>query len=666
MESYEDFCLRNLSRLQSERSRSCCFSPRCLVAPSIICFHGRAVLSPLLDPDQHREMCVYRRRAVQREAEKEEQRRTNLLIQVQNILDEAQSRNEAPEESDPPVALVCSPPMLEQVMEVPQAPVGAGRPLKATGGRDVESDDGTVTLQSLLHRSRQYVEQQQVVWGSKVSSAAMESRRDEERQSSPVGETSATRESLSVGSCELLCHPEPTLILRPHRSRPRPVSAGNIVFPFPAHGNGRGGAERLSPDQAPDAGTSRRGSALGESPDGLDGFRRRCHTLDSQINVPGAPVDRSQERVPRFMAGVPQRPAPRRSPPTLRHLQPAPETPDPLTSPGEGRVHRSLEENSPEEAQWRVQALAELQWRLEEEHTQQLSLLLAEQEREQQRLRQELEDKDRRLREQGVCAEGGAERYPALSPAERSPAHSPYSLGFRSPLSSRVATPTATPTAYLWGSSKPRNRLSLVLTVEQQRAMCHLTAIARGFLTRRLLKTDKVKNLRQTVQDTQEFIRSFQTEVPQKRGSLSTQDLSLQERVRAQLRAALYDIHEIFFELSLEERFALLQQARDLRTERKLREMEKAKSRKERVCLSAATQKSLDRKKQRVGDSPGQTRKVQQKLKTPSSTNRILQPSQGQNAPAPGPLLRQGSWYRKTPEERAKRSENLKKQLSLG
>lgn len=40
-----------------------------------------------------------------------------------------------------------------------------------------------------------------------------------------------------------------------------------------------------------------------------------------------------------------------------------------------------------------------------------------------------------------------------------------------------------------------------------------------------------------------------------------------------QLRAALFDIHDIFFTMPLEERFYLLQQDRDLRTERKLREM---------------------------------------------------------------------------------------------
>jgi len=38
-----------------------------------------------------------------------------------------------------------------------------------------------------------------------------------------------------------------------------------------------------------------------------------------------------------------------------------------------------------------------------------------------------------------------------------------------------------------------------VITVGQQRALCRLTAIVKGFLTRRLLTTEKVKHLRQTV-----------------------------------------------------------------------------------------------------------------------------------------------------------------------
>ena len=44
-------------------------------------------------------------------------------------------------------------------------------------------------------------------------------------------------------------------------------------------------------------------------------------------------------------------------------------------------------------------------------------------------------------------------------------------------------------------------------------------------------------------------------------------------RVVLQLRAALYDLHDIFFEMPLQDRLALLQQDRELRAERKQREM---------------------------------------------------------------------------------------------
>ncbi|KAM3863895.1 centriolar coiled-coil protein of 110 kDa [Diretmus argenteus] len=556
--------------------------------------------------------------------------------------------------------------------------------------------------------------------------------------------------------------PEPRISPRAQRRKPRPFSTGNIHISFPigpadliprspgrsgegagmaAWGEALSGAMRSSDHwglvgsgdggggsgssscRSSHCGTSpvreicSPVSASGPSPMGhhdhlASGFRRRCHTLDSQLHPSHSHsgvehIDRSQERVPRFMAGV-ARLAPSRwtpaaplnqsyevenpSPSLLKpHLSPdLPQVKlDGPQGPNNGRITPTVLRNATEqqtskteETQRRVQDLEDMQRRLEEEHALQMSLLLAEQGKEQQRLRMELEDKEWRLREQGCDRPLSGDRrsvgdsYPVMSPScpGLSPAHTPserspgHSIGFPSPLSSGVSSPAVQPPVYLWGptwgTSKARARLSLVLTAEQQRGFCRLGAITRGFLTRRLLKTEKLKHLHQTVMDTQEFIRSFQTEAPQKRGGISAQDLSLQARVRAQLRAALYDVHDIFFEMPLEDRLALLQQDRELRAERKLREMEKAKSPKERVSLSAATQRSLDRKK-RVRESPAQARKMQQKPKSPT-TNRVLKPNQGQNAPVPGQLNRQGSWYRKTPEERVRRSDNLKKQHSLG
>ncbi|XP_062388349.1 centriolar coiled-coil protein of 110 kDa-like isoform X2 [Sardina pilchardus] len=830
MDNYEEFCLRSLAKLQSEGQgeRMCSNSPTPgqWLKSSAICIHGKTILSPRLTEEQRREMCVYRQRAAEKEAEREVLCRSSLLTQVQNILDNAQKRKvlqpskapNSPVNHNPQTELQlrsfpqgsdqqCLP--ISRVVVTDTAPAHQVEPF-ALRLREVEvrteeeeqeeeeEDDeeevemeedsmgGEVSLQSLLRKSREYMEREQGRGpGSKVdcnsasganatrpvAAVANESLSDKENDNgSPVAETASQRqspvssaaaataspvqrqcqdesvpavgprgpaESVPSGPWARLCQPEPSLspsptpTLRPHRGRPRPVSTGDLLFSFPAAADiaasrpkDIGIASWLAMDQrSPDhassaswvAGSRRASNTVpspvgeaegvvgGPNPPGPEGFRRRCHTLDSQFGV--APIDRSQERLPRFMAGVAQRPSARRSPPGPPYpghgqespvpalLRNHPVTPDPVTS----QVRLRLDSESDHESRRtpsllstpvedkRTDAVDAVQWRvqaLEEEHAFQLSLLLAEQEREQQRLRQELVGTERRV--SGVCPSepGGewgsvrGEHYPASSPcsslspgtAERSPPHSTYSMGFPSPLSPSVATPSTPPT-YPWGTArggnKSRSRFSQVLSVDQQRVLCRLTAVVRGFLIRRLLKTDKVKHLRQTVQDTQEFIRSFQTEAPQRRASLSPQDLSLQDRVRAQLRAALFDIHDIFFELSPEERLALLQQDRELRTERKLREMEKSKPPKERRCLSAATQKSLDRKKQRVGESPGPVRKTQQKPKSPS-TNRILLPSQGQNSPVPSQLLRQGSWYKKTPEHRVKRSDSLKKQHSLG
>uniref|UniRef100_A0AAY5KZN6 Centriolar coiled-coil protein of 110 kDa-like n=1 Tax=Esox lucius TaxID=8010 RepID=A0AAY5KZN6_ESOLU len=781
-----------------------------------------------LTVQKSREMAQYRQRAVQLEMERLTQNRSGLLARVQNILDNAQKLPEMELKMEPQTPpYCCSPPPAVSGKETVNGYtlvadshgvlsggelVGlriAGRPrtpptdppvllnghsaeeretpvekIEREKTEEEEAGKGQeVNLQTLLRRSREYVEREQAQRCSKVigrvtpSTPPAENFSDKENERRvPHTETSPdlgcrlrhnppspteplyqecdpydSRFSL-LSPCPpdtfpLIPSPEPSQSPRPHRRRPRPVSTGNISMSFPIGPSDlipRGLAGRHqeasaatatgggSPYQGPGSGSGLQEvfhdgqfsrspvrekspvSASGPAPLGhhdimATGFRRRCYTLDSQLHPSPSDsrpaVDRSRERLPRFIGGVPHLTPSRRStavqpnqpfdtnspsPAPLRtHVRPL--TPDlspchQPQGPHEGRVPvvsncLELLDSKTEEAQRRVRALEDMQRRLEEEHALQMSLLMAEQEREQQRLRQELDEKERRLRElgRGRPLSGGSGRdrsdsypscpdlSPALSPDDRSPGHSGQDMGIPTPLNSSAPYDSMQSPIYLrghtWGASKPRGRFSQVVTVEQQRALCRLGAIVHGFLTRRLLQTEKVKHLRQTVQDTQEFIRSFQRETPQKKGAISAQDLSLQERVRAQLRAARYDIHDIFFEMPLEERLALLKLDREVRTEKKLREMEKARTPKDRV-LSTATQRSLDRKK-RVGESPGQVRKSQQKPKSPP-TNRILKPNQGQNAPVSGQLNRQGSWYRKAPEDKVKRLDNLKKQHSLG
>ncbi|XP_077172316.1 centriolar coiled-coil protein of 110 kDa isoform X2 [Paroedura picta] len=325
----------------------------------------------------------------------------------------------------------------------------------------------------------------------------------------------------------------------------------------------------------------------------------------------------------------------------------------------------------------KVLALEEMRTRLEEQHAQQLSLLIAEQEREQERLQKEIQEQERRLKGEKAASAGTESPQIAVGSGvdlqwrKISDAHllesvltqvetlhnaDSESMGF---VNAKLGSTGDTP-FYLWeppANAKPvsasrsisrsKMRWSQVYSPEMKRKLNKISALAKGFLTRRLLQTEKLKHLQQTVKDTREFIRNFQSEAPLKRGAVSAQDASLQERVVAQLRAALYDIHDTFFKMEASERMNILRHDREVRKEKMLRQLDKAKTPRDKVALSTATQKSLDRKKymkyvEKWATEMGMpNKKAIAKQKTPE--NRVLQPNQGQNAPIQRLLSRQGN-----------------------
>ncbi|XP_068279711.1 centriolar coiled-coil protein of 110 kDa isoform X2 [Nyctibius grandis] len=320
-------------------------------------------------------------------------------------------------------------------------------------------------------------------------------------------------------------------------------------------------------------------------------------------------------------------------------------------------------------------AFEEMRKRLEEQHAQQLSILIAEQEREQEKLQKELEEQERKLKGKKVTtteieiskvninsrmelewrkkSESGLLES-VQSQLETVRNANSTSIGFAHTTTPNTFASTNETSFFLWGPSgliktsvsRPSNRIKTrwtqVFSPEIQMKFDKITAVVKGFLTRRLLQTEKLKHLKQTVKDTKEFIKNFQSEAPLKRGSVSAQDASLHERVMAQLRAALYDIHDIFFAMEASERMSILRHDREVRKEKMLRQMDKVKSPRERVTLSTATQKSLDRKKYMKASEMGMpSKKIIIKQKTPES--RVLQPNQGQNAPVHRLLCRQGT-----------------------
>ncbi|OCT61507.1 centriolar coiled-coil protein of 110 kDa isoform X2 [Xenopus laevis] len=341
-------------------------------------------------------------------------------------------------------------------------------------------------------------------------------------------------------------------------------------------------------------------------------------------------------------------------------------------------------------------AFEEMRKKLEEQHAYQLSLLIAEQEREQEKLKREFEeekqlrlkdtdsptqtlDNDSMILDRSNRTESNVQERVSF-PVDNYHSFSTYnSVGSVSATSCHSYGSTNESSLGLWGPVKSRapntsvssshgrakTRWSQVYSPAMQRKFNKATALAKGFLTRRLMQTEKLKNLKKTVKDTAEFMTTFQSDFPLSRGMVSSQDASLQERVLAQLRATLYEIHDIFFAMDPAERMNILAHDRELRREKLIRNMEKVKSPRDRVTLSSATQKSLDRKKlTRVVHNGMSNKKLPSKPR--ASENRILQPNQGQNAPVHRLLSREGSIYKKNPRKEAKCCDNLRRQHSLG
>lgn len=260
-------------------------------------------------------------------------------------------------------------------------PVLNGDAAAAVEEKSDQEEEDDISLDSLLQRSREYVTREcraaaktpppQTVKENKGCSPQAETgvQFGFSLRHSPVGlphplpphlPPQQQQQLLSASQPERyaqLPRPELSTSPRPHRRKPRPVSAGNIPFTFPISpadllarhpgrlGEGDGAATRLSDSfssgevdvrgggdrsrhfgpcgtsPVQEAQTSPIG-ALRSSPKGQHdhlsaGFRRRSHTLDSHPHNPqgGAEhIDRSQERVPRLMAGVTWMPPTRRVP----------------------------------------------------------------------------------------------------------------------------------------------------------------------------------------------------------------------------------------------------------------------------------------------------------------------------------------------------------------
>ncbi|KAM7296010.1 uncharacterized protein ISCGN_021215 [Ixodes scapularis] len=99
-----------------------------------------------------------------------------------------------------------------------------------------------------------------------------------------------------------------------------------------------------------------------------------------------------------------------------------------------------------------------------------------------------------------------------------------------------------------------------------RRGFARLTALVRGHLTRRLMKTDRVQTIIQTIKDTLECALALHQEPHIRCGTITSQDLELHQRLITQLTAACHELHDVFFRIPCGDRMRLIEQLRSKKT----------------------------------------------------------------------------------------------------
>ncbi|GLH02034.1 Centriolar coiled-coil protein of 110 kDa [Gryllus bimaculatus] len=139
--------------------------------------------------------------------------------------------------------------------------------------------------------------------------------------------------------------------------------------------------------------------------------------------------------------------------------------------------------------------------------------------------------------------------------------------------------------------AKPR------VTEEQINAATAINAAARGYLVRRLLKTEHVQEIINTISESVQCALQLQRECPV---DITPSDVELHRRLIQQLTAACYSLHDTFFALTIQEKMTIIANDRERRRNPASRPVSA------RTSISAATQKYIQRKQQqnRLSERP--------------------------------------------------------------
>ncbi|GBL91416.1 hypothetical protein AVEN_136919-1 [Araneus ventricosus] len=142
-----------------------------------------------------------------------------------------------------------------------------------------------------------------------------------------------------------------------------------------------------------------------------------------------------------------------------------------------------------------------------------------------------------------------------------------------------------------------------------------LPAFVKGYLTRRLFKTERVQGLIKTLQDTALLIGKLGEELTLKGDAVSEHDVDFHRQLILQLMTTFHNVYDIFCTISVKERMKIISESRSLEQKKKAAEKSKdspapviaektaAAAPPRRSRLSAATLKALERKRRSTIDN---------------------------------------------------------------
>ena len=119
-----------------------------------------------------------------------------------------------------------------------------------------------------------------------------------------------------------------------------------------------------------------------------------------------------------------------------------------------------------------------------------------------------------------------------------------------------------------------------------------------GWMVRRLMRTEKIQALVTTIRDARDFLADLRYTQEEYPGMTDEKDNELQHRIISQLRAAIFELHRVFFDTPLRAKLDLISHSRRHYLNKRLQGNPSAfhASRDSHSSLSAATLKARERR----------------------------------------------------------------------